>query len=172
MTLRNTLWHCALHPDITQHHATHLGCTTLKKTRVFFRGLDIKIYSVLDGSLTPKEGLQTFACKSKNADRQDWYIYCRIGCPCWAYIVFTMRLVSVTESIESVHRSAGILSFIPGLYHIFFEGVHVSVFSIAFQNQYSPGLTCGINIVKPRFLFQTVYQWSYIMPIDRYSHTL
>ncbi len=27
-----------------------------------------------------------------------------------------------------------------------------------------PGLTCGINIVNPRFL--------YIMPIDRYSHTL
>ncbi len=35
-----------------------------------------------------------------------------------------------------------------------------------------PGLTCGINIVKPRFLFKTVDLWSYILPIDRYSHTL
>ncbi len=35
-----------------------------------------------------------------------------------------------------------------------------------------PGLTCGINIVKPIFLFKTVDLWSYIMPIDRYSHTL
>ncbi len=33
-----------------------------------------------------------------------------------------------------------------------------------------PGLTCGINIVKPRFLFKTVDLWSYILPIDRYSH--
>ncbi len=32
-----------------------------------------------------------------------------------------------------------------------------------------PGLTCGINIhvVKPRFLFKTEDQWSYIMPINR-----
>ncbi len=29
-----------------------------------------------------------------------------------------------------------------------------------------PGLTCGINIVKPRFLFKTVDLWSYILPID------
>ena len=35
-----------------------------------------------------------------------------------------------------------------------------------------PGLTCGINIVKPRFLFKTVDLWSYILPINRYSHTL
>ncbi len=35
-----------------------------------------------------------------------------------------------------------------------------------------PGLTCGINIVKPRFLFKTVDLWSYILPIDRYSPTL
>ncbi len=35
-----------------------------------------------------------------------------------------------------------------------------------------PGLTCGINIVKPRFLFKTVGLWSYILPIYRYSHTL
>ncbi len=34
-----------------------------------------------------------------------------------------------------------------------------------------PGLTCGINIVKPRFLFKTMDLWSCIMPIDRYSHT-
>ncbi len=37
---------------------------------------------------------------------------------------------------------------------------------------YCPGLICGINIVKPRFLFKTVDLWSYIMPIDRYSQTL
>ncbi len=30
-------------------------------------------YSVLNGSLAPKERPSTFACKSKNADRQDWY---------------------------------------------------------------------------------------------------
>ncbi len=35
-----------------------------------------------------------------------------------------------------------------------------------------PGLTCGINIVKPRFLFKTVNLWSYILPSNRYSHTL
>ncbi len=40
------------------------------------------------------------------------------------------------------------------------------------QQDKCPGLTCGINIVKPRFLFKTVDLWSYIMPIDRYSHTL
>ncbi len=35
------------------------------------------MYPVLenvDGSLASKEGRPTFACKSKNADRQDWYI--------------------------------------------------------------------------------------------------
>ncbi len=42
----------------------------------------------------------------------------------------------------------------------------------AFQALGCPGLTCDINIVKPRFLFKTVDLWSYIMPIDRYSHTL
>ncbi len=35
-----------------------------------------------------------------------------------------------------------------------------------------PGLTCVINIVKPRFLFKIVDLWSYTLPIDRYSHTL
>ncbi len=35
-----------------------------------------------------------------------------------------------------------------------------------------PGLTCGFYIVKPRFLFETVDLWSYIMPIARYLHTL
>ncbi len=29
-----------------------------------------------------------------------------------------------------------------------------------------------LNIVKPRFLFKTADIWSYIMPIDRYSHAL
>ncbi len=28
-----------------------------------------------------------------------------------------------------------------------------------------PGLTCGTNIVKPRFLYKTVDLWSFIMPI-------
>ncbi len=27
---------------------------------------------------------------------------------------------------------------------------------------------CGINMVKPRFLFKTVDIWAYILPIDRY----
>ncbi len=40
------------------------------------------------------------------------------------------------------------------------------------SSQKCPGLTCGINIVKPRFLFKTVDLWSYILPFDRYSHTL
>ncbi len=35
-----------------------------------------------------------------------------------------------------------------------------------------PGLTCVINIIKPRFLYKTVDLWSYMMPLDRYSHIL
>ncbi len=31
---------------------------------------------------------------------------------------------------------------------------------------YCPGLTCGMNIVKSRFLFQTVDPCCYILPID------
>ncbi len=35
-----------------------------------------------------------------------------------------------------------------------------------------PGLTCGINIVKSRFLFKTVDPWFYIMPISILTYTL
>ncbi len=47
------------------------------------------------------------------------------------------------------------------------------IFDVIFKHSYKncPGLTCGINIVKPRFLYKAVDLWSYIMPIDRYSHT-
>ncbi len=48
----------------------------------------------------------------------------------------------------------------------------IKMTQFVFQIMQCPGLTCGINIVKPRFLFKTVDLWSYIMPIDRYSHTL
>ncbi len=43
-----------------------------------FRDLVLKIYSTLDGSFTPTDRLSTFACKGKNADRQDRSI-CRKG---------------------------------------------------------------------------------------------
>ena len=33
------------------------------------------LYNVLDGLLALEEGPPTFACKSQDADRQDWYIY-------------------------------------------------------------------------------------------------
>ena len=35
------------------------------------------------------------------------------------------------------------------------------------QQSNCPGLTCGIIIVKPRFLYKTVDLWSHIMLIDR-----
>ncbi len=39
------------------------------------------------------------------------------------------------------------------------------------STQQCPGLTCGVNKVKPRFLYKTVDLWSYSMSIDRYIHS-
>ncbi len=66
MTLRNLPGHCATYLGIAQHSKSK-----------FWGGGDLitKIYNVLDGALTIKEGLPTFACKSRNADGQDWYIF-------------------------------------------------------------------------------------------------
>ena len=76
LTWRNTLWHCTtqLHNSLG-HYATYIGIVQQSKSN--FRDL----VSVLDGSLPIREGLPTFACKSMNADRQDWYILmCRLDC--------------------------------------------------------------------------------------------
>ncbi len=35
-----------------------------------------------------------------------------------------------------------------------------------------PGLTCGISMVKPRFVFEIVNLWSYILLINRYPYML
>ena len=55
---------------------------------------------------------------------------------------------------------------VPGIMH------HWCPITTTNRDTKCPGLTCGINIVKPMFLFKTVGLWSYIMPIDRYSYTL
>ena len=64
MTLRNS----------SGHYAMYLGIAQNLKSN-FVKDLITKIYSAIHGPLSIKEGLPTFVYKSKNADRQDWYIF-------------------------------------------------------------------------------------------------
>ncbi len=99
-----TFCHCTSHSDIAQCswtlRNTPRHCAMLKK--LVTSSSVIIIYSVLNGSLSPKEGPPTFACKSKNADRQDWYIFI-YNCPFPLYACF--NFFSMKIDLPSKHLS-------------------------------------------------------------------
>ncbi len=59
-------------------------------------------FSVLDHTLALKEGPTTFACKSQNADRQDWYIFSTLLC---ASMVITLVNIRKTHKYGTTYNA-------------------------------------------------------------------